>query len=73
MIKKTFSKEYTIEIKARQKPDGFWVPDVRISPEPTRPETLQALIIGLTFKSRTEAEEHGMKIADNLIYKKNRD
>ena len=72
MIKETVFQEYTVEVKARQKPDGLWVPDVRISPEPT-PETRRALTTDLAFKSRAEAEEHGMKIADELIYKRTRD
>ncbi|MPZ76826.1 MAG: hypothetical protein GEU77_09890 [Deltaproteobacteria bacterium] len=72
MIKETILQEYTIEVKARQKRDGLWVPDLRISPEPA-PETRRALNTDLAFKSRTEAEEHGMKIADDLIYKRNRE
>jgi len=72
MIKETIFQEYTIEVKAKQKRDGLWVPDLHISPEPT-PETRRALNMDLAFKSRTEAEEHGMKIADDLIYKRIRE
>lgn len=71
MIRGTVSQEFTIVLCPKQKPDGLWVTDVRISPEPS-PETPRALNKDLAFKTRTEAEAHGMKIADDLIYKTKR-
>jgi hypothetical protein len=67
MIRGTASQEFTIVVSAKQKSDGLWVADIRISPEPS-PETRRVLNKNLAFKTRTEAEEYGMKIADDLIY-----
>lgn len=71
MGRRTVSQEFTIVVSVKQKPDGLWVPDIRINPEPS-PENRRALNKDLAFKTRTEAEEHGMKIADDLIYKTKR-
>jgi hypothetical protein len=68
MIRGTVSQEFTIVVRANRKSDGLWVADIRISPEPS-PETRGALNKDLAFKTRIEAEEYGMKIADDLIYK----
>jgi hypothetical protein len=62
------TQEFTIVVNAKQKSNGLWVADIQISPEPC-PETRGALNKDLAFKTRTEAEEYGMKIADELIYK----
>jgi hypothetical protein len=71
MIRETASREFTVVVRAKQKPDGLWVAQIQIDPPPS-PETRGALSQGLAFKTRTEAEEHGMKIADELIYKTKR-
>lgn len=62
------TQEFTIVVSAKQKSDGLWVADIQISPEPG-PNTRGALNKDLAFRTRTEAEEYGMKIADDLIYK----
>jgi hypothetical protein len=61
-------REFTIVVSAKQKTDGLWVADIRISPEPS-PAARGALNKDLAFKTRNEAEEYGMKIAYALIYK----
>ena len=66
MVRET--QEFTIVISAKQRSDGLWFADIQISPEPC-PETRGALNKDLAFETRTEAEEYGMKIADDLIYK----
>jgi hypothetical protein len=66
MVRRT--QEFTIAVSAKQRSDGLWVADIQISPEPC-PETRGALNQNLAFKTRTEAEEYGMKIADDLIYR----
>jgi hypothetical protein len=71
MNRRSVFQEFTIVVSAKQKPDGLWVPDIRINPEPS-PETRGSLNKDFAFKTRTEAEEHGMKIADDLIYKTKR-
>jgi hypothetical protein len=68
MPRKAISLEINITVKAKQKRDGLWVADVRISPEPP-PEIIQALNSGVAFPSRVQAEAHVMKIADELIHK----
>ena len=68
MIKEPVSQQFSIVVKAKQKPDGLWVADIRIHPEPS-PEICRALNKDLAFRSRTEAEAHSMKIADELICK----
>jgi hypothetical protein len=68
MIRESVSQEFTIVVRAKQKSDGLWVADIRISPEPC-PETRGALNKDRAFKNRAEAEEYGMKVADDLIYK----
>jgi hypothetical protein len=62
------TQEFTIVVSAKQKSDGLWVADIQISPEPCL-ETRGTLNKDLAFKTRTEAEQYGMKIADDLIYK----
>jgi hypothetical protein len=62
-------QEFTIVVSAKQKSDGLWFADIQIDPEPC-PETREALNKNIAFKTRTEAEEYGMKIADELIYKR---
>jgi hypothetical protein len=62
------TQKFTIVVSAKQKSDGLRIADIQISPEPC-PETRGALNKALAFKTRTEAEEYGMKIADDLIYK----
>jgi hypothetical protein len=71
MIRETASEEFTVVVRAKQKPDGLWVADIQIDPEPI-PETRRVVSRDVGFKTRSEAEEHGMKIADELIYKKKR-
>ncbi|HZA53694.1 MAG TPA: hypothetical protein VE616_05555 [Candidatus Udaeobacter sp.] len=71
MIRGTVSQEFTIVVRAKQKPDGLWVPEIRINPKPSL-ETRRSLNKDLAFKSRTEAEAYGMKIADELIHKMKR-
>ena len=71
MTRENASREFTVVVSARQKPDGLWVADIRINPEPSS-EIRGALNKDLAFNTRTEAEEHGMKIADELIYKTKR-
>ena len=68
MIRETVSREFSVIVNAKQNSDGLWVADIRIAPEPS-PEIRRAPNQDLAFGSRAEAEAHGMKIADELIYK----
>ena len=71
MTRERASQEFTVVVNVKQKPDGLWVANIRIDPEPSS-ETRAALNKGRAFKTRAEAEEHGMKIADDLIYQTKR-
>lgn len=68
MSRRTVFQEFTVVVSVKQKPDGLWVPDIRINPEPAL-ETRRRRNKDVAFKTRSEAEAHGMKIADDLIYK----
>jgi hypothetical protein len=68
MIRETGSQQFSIVVKTKQKPDGLWVADVRINPKPS-PEIRRAVNKDLAFRSRTDAEVHGMRIADELIFR----
>jgi hypothetical protein len=62
------TQKFTIVVSAKQKSDGRWVADIQISPEPCS-DTRKTLNKNLAFKTRTEAEEYGMKIVDDQIYR----
>jgi hypothetical protein len=42
MIRETALEEFTVVVRAKQKPDGLWVADIRTDPEPLR-ESLRGL------------------------------
>jgi hypothetical protein len=68
MPRKATSPEINIIVKAKQRRDGLWVADARISPEPS-PEIVRALKSAVAFPTRIQAEAYVMKIADELIHK----
>jgi hypothetical protein len=72
MSRRTISQEFTVVVSVKQRPDGLWVPDIRINPEPSLETRRRQNNKDVAFKTRSEAEEHGMKIADDLIYKTKR-
>jgi hypothetical protein len=67
MLPKGIYPDVSITVKAKQRRDGLWVADVRIQPEPS-PEACRALISGIAFRSRIEAEAYVMKLGDALIH-----
>jgi hypothetical protein len=59
----TAYKQFNISVHARQNTDGLWVPDIRIFSAFGKVQTLD----DGAFKTRSEAEERGMKLAKTWI------
>lgn len=70
MTRRILSEDLTIVVSAKQKRNGLWVPDIRMNPEPA-PEDRRDMDTDLGFKTKVEAERHGMKIAETELIIRN--